>query len=354
MEHHLLDEAIVHTSTKKSEKDLTSYRPIQTTPPYKTRDKEEWEISYPMTDASITSTVKKSKVTLKWEGIPDDNQKYKLYRNGKLMKVVSGHQYTDTKVKENKTYIYTIVGYKKLPQERIDKIKEELEKKKIDYDKGDEKNLFYERKELRHRVVIRTSKTKGFTPPPGYGWILRYKTFIPMKYADNPQCPPKCTYDKFNGNNRGFDPWATGSHAIKTHTDVYTTFKGSKKYAKMYRNIGVTIGYKKGKVVKKAWAPKSDLKLTKVEKGNGWIAQGVQHQSAHPLIFKAPTIDVFYYAKVYKNKLITYGVHDFAPSHEFYLMNYPGDFVVPIHRTKHRGFLYLWFFTPKAEFYASF
>lgn len=72
--------------------------------------------------------------------------------------------------------------------------------------------------------------------------------------------------------------------------------------------------------------------------------------SSNPLTV-APNIDAFYYSTVYENGTGEfYGVHDLAPSHEFYIANYTGDFVVPIHTRSHQGFEHLFPGFPTAEF----
>ncbi len=76
--------------------------------------------------------------------------------------------------------------------------------------------------------------------------------------------------------------------------------------------------------------------------------------SSNPLT-TAPDIDVFYYAKVFKDgRGEFYGVHDKAPSHEFYISVYPGDFYAPIHQHTHSGFDYLWPWTSKEVFEINF
>ena len=148
-----------------------------------------------------------------------------------------------------------IVGYKKLPKEKIFEIKKELKENKVNYELKDYKDLFYERKSLSAVVraseenvlpkVTKQMKTEeekaktntsttlkqednvstlnSFTPPPGYGYVLRYTTFIPMKYAPNPWCEIVCTYKYFGGDDRSFDFWSNKFRTIYMHLKTMTS-----------------------------------------------------------------------------------------------------------------------------------
>ena len=196
------------------------------------------------------------------------------------------------------------------------------------------------------------STLNSFTPPPGYGYVLRYTTFIPMEYAPNPWCEISCTYKYFGGDDRSFDFW---SNKFRTRSDVYVIWNGSSKYAKLHPQIGLTTGYDENyNLIGSGRAPTSDIHIQNVEYGSDYIYHRMGLASGNPLT-TAPDIDAFYYAKVFQDgRGEFYGVHDKAPSHEFYIATYPGDFYAPIHQHTHSGFEYLWPWTSKEEFEVNF
>jgi hypothetical protein len=375
-----IDEAIVHTSTLKSEKQVQEDLGYNNKLMNRSNKNRDNKLFYPMVNSQINSIVENNKITLSWLNVPDDDGIYDVYKNGKLVKNVKGLRFVDSDVLKGKIYQYKIVGSKKLPTTEILYKKNALKKAEIKITKENEKYLFYETKEIGTIVNTSTntipsiekdkntkifrSRKEDFQPPNGLGYLLRYTTFIPMDKAPNPVCNNPlapadptgvaCKYDSFHGDgaNRGFDPW---SESFRTRSDAYVTWDyNTGKPNKVAHNpqTGVTIGYKDGKEIARDEAPYTDMKIASEETGSDWIYHRMFLASNIPLIPIAPDIDAFYYAKVYKDgKSEFYGVHDRAPSHEFYMMFYPGDgdMVVPIIQHPHVDFNELWPVGTKTE-----
>ncbi|TFD93143.1 DUF3238 domain-containing protein [Jeotgalibacillus sp. R-1-5s-1] len=374
----ILDYVIINTTTEALEEELLREKSASLA--FSEELEEEPEIYNPMSKAEINTYLSKSSITLEWINVPNDFAHFELFKDGEKLTDVQENLFKDTDIVEDEVYYYTVVGYKKLPEERIAEVKAELKESGIDYTFADQKDLFYEKKSLsavvraseknvlpdtsqEHKDSIladenlshqsRVGTMSSFTPPPGYGYALRYTTFIPLEYAPNPWCDVICTkYSYFSGDNRGFDFW---SNDFRTRSDVYLTWDGSNKYAKLNPQIGQTKGYDENyNFIDSDYAPTSDIKIQNIEYGSDYIYHRMGLSSGIPLT-TAPAIDAFYYAKVFEDgRGEYYGVHDKAPSHEFYIVTYPGGFYAPIHQATHKGFNNLFPHTAKEEFEVNF
>ncbi|TCP66498.1 hypothetical protein [Baia soyae] len=389
----LIDEEVVHTSTLKTKEQVseteryneklfnqstskvkTNKKPLQLMGTTQDDKLNEEKLNYPMINAQINSTVKNDKIKLQWVNVPDQDGIYDVYRDGKLIEKVNGNEFVDADVKTNTKYKYKIMGSKRIPDSEIQKKKEFLAKNKVTFSQKDEEILFYETKEIgtivksSTNIISAQSRSKKAKPtkptgkkaklsqeqqddfeyPNGVGYLFRYTTFIPMDKAPNPAClgipiGTVCDFDSFHGDNRGFDPFA---ESFRTRSDTFVTWDDRKKPndVAFKPDTGITIGYKDGKKVARAKAPKSDIRLAGQDKGDDWISHQVQVQSAIPLLKiadrnVAPDIDAFYYTKVYSDwKGQFYGVHDKAPSHEFYMYEHPGDIGFDIMLSEHTDF----------------
>lgn len=337
----------------------------------KKKNEDASTIYHPMVESHIDTIVKDNEIKLVWYNLPDENQQYEIYRNGKYLTTVRGNEYLDTSLPKAKVYKYSVIGYKKIPQNKIKEKQSFLKQKNIKVNKENEKVLFYERKELgtivnvsEDKVTARTSndKVKLLAPPiypDGYGYLVRYTTFIPLDRAPNPWCEEVglCEFDEFEGDTyeRGFDMW---SDKFRTRADAYVTWDWDNKPNPITFDpqTGETIGYKNGVEVRRDQAPaKEDMKIENEETGSDWIYHRMFLTPNNPLVV-SPDIDAFYYAKLYNSSYSAefYGVHDQAPSHELYLMDYPGSYGIDIHTQEHQGFDYLWPWTTKTEFNVSF
>jgi hypothetical protein len=334
----LIDEAIIETTTKRSDKDKKEIK------------------NNPLKDSNLITIIKKNEVTLQWSGIPDTDNTFEIYRGGKLIETVKGETYVDSKIKPNQKYQYEIVGKTKISDEEIKAKKEKLKEYKIPLNKKEEENLIYITNKVIKNVNTFNNKTtpskssistNSLLSPNGRGFVLRYQTFIPDPKVWNPSASSR-KWPKFKGDNRSKYDWF--SNAYRTRTDVYCLFNYTTPKAIFQKKVNVTVGFDwSGKPAKKKFADLSKVKLdfqtTGNDSGGKYLKFQVSHAAADPLvepISLAPNIDYTYNAKVYENGSISaLGSHDKAPSHELWIINYPGDFAGPLHTSWNKGFKYL-------------
>ncbi|OYD07262.1 hypothetical protein CHM34_12840 [Paludifilum halophilum] len=149
------------------------------------------------------------------------------------------------------------------------------------------------------------------------------------------------------------------SNKFRTRADSYVTWDwdiNAPNPVVLNPQTGITIGYKDGVEVARDQAPaEEDMELQNIEYGSDWVRHTMKLASRNPLV-PSPDIDAWYNAKIYNSSYSAefHGVHDKAPSHELYMMDYPGDFGVDIHTHEHEGFEYLWPWQPDEEFHISF
>ncbi|OYD06668.1 DUF3238 domain-containing protein [Paludifilum halophilum] len=366
-----LDNVVINTSTNKTKRQINE-RISMLTPTVVMKDERVTkQIFYPMANSKLDSFVKKNEVKLSWSNLPDDDQIYEVYRDGKLLKKVKGDSFTDTSVVKNNIYSYKIVGLKKIPDAEVEKKKKWLKEKGIKLNKSQEKNLYYEEKSLgtvlqtsdettidisredKKQVTLQGDDFRDY--PTGYGFTMRYTTFIPLEYAVNPQCDwvGYCKFHYFEGDNRGFDVW---SDRFRTRSDVYITWDfdtNNPNDVKLNPSIGTTVGLDENKnPVETDQADESDIELSRVTNTGDSITHWIKLESSNPLVVGAPAIDAEYGAQVYKNGTgHVEGTHDKAPSHEFYIAPYASDGGWrTILNDEHEGFEYLLPIMPNAEF----
>lgn len=364
-----LDNVVINSSTKRTDSQLNNIKESNA----KFLKNSDETIYYPMVKSNLNLVYNENRVVLSWDGIPSELNNYEIQKNGEFLATVKGNKFTDFNIKPDEVYTYSVVSYKKIPQEKIVQKKKEIQKSvKKKLNMQEEKSVFFEPKIVSGTIRISEesvfkreevsqeqdsllsknseSQVKSFQYPEGFGYLLRYTTFIPMDYAPNPWCKVNCNYKYFGGDNRGFNVW---SNKFRTRLDSYVIWDWNENPKGVTANpqTGWTYGYDANKKLlnqKKADAVK-DHRVWMEEKGKDWIYHRGSVASSNPLT-AAPDIDAFYYAKVWKSgKGEFYGVHDQAPSHEFYIMNYPGDLDLPIHQAKHVDFEYLFPWTTKKE-----
>ncbi|QDI91596.1 hypothetical protein EPH95_10785 [Salicibibacter halophilus] len=169
------------------------------------------EISYSMERSNISAVTYSDKVELNWSDIPTENNEYEILRDGEHLETVEGNEYVDDTIEQDEMYRYTVVGNKKLPQDRIDEIEMELEENDIQLSEEEKQQALYEPKETN--VIINASEGDGESNSLSSDinqdddWHLRYTSFIPMEYGENPWCTVSCTYDYFGGDDRGLWLW---------------------------------------------------------------------------------------------------------------------------------------------------
>lgn len=360
-----IDNVIISSRTLKEKNQVYSIQSLGTL-------QDEDKVYYPMSDNTINTVYNKDRLTLSWDGIPTESNEYEIYKNGDFLAKVKGFEYIDYDIKENEEYTYSIVGNKKLPDKEVERRKIEIEDKiGRSLSEEEKRYVFYEPKkvsiiinisnknvlsdeELEYNSSFKASLSNNdFQPPAGRNIMLRYTTFIPMDYANSPEImnllPEEFSkYKYFSGDNRDFD---INSDKFRTRLDSYSTFNQNFSPIGVTINpqTGLTIGFDKDKVEidrDQADAEK-DHKIWMEEIGDDWVYHRGSVSSSNPLI-PAPAIDAFYYAKVwFSGKGEFYGVHDQAPSHEFYLRYGRRD--VTIHQADHIDFMYLFPHYPKLE-----
>ncbi|QKG85099.1 hypothetical protein GXN76_11905 [Kroppenstedtia pulmonis] len=142
-----LDNVVINTSTNKTKRQINE-RISMLTPTVVMKDERVTkQIFYPMANSKLDSFVKKNEVKLSWSNLPDDDQIYEVYRDGKLLKKVKGDSFTDTSVVKNNIYSYKIVGLKKIPDAEVEKKKKWLKEKGIKLNKSQEKICIMKKKD---------------------------------------------------------------------------------------------------------------------------------------------------------------------------------------------------------------
>src|SRR5699024_781679 len=150
------DYIIINTSTLDKENKVESLNnDIQS----KSDDKGS-KIYFPMENSKLNVMYNSDFVFLSWKNIPTDNDSYEVYKNGELLDVVNGTEYTDENISKNETYQYTVIGNKEIPKDaQFIKLKE-IDKEMSDLSKDEKKGLFYEPKQAS--AIIHTSEKSAW------------------------------------------------------------------------------------------------------------------------------------------------------------------------------------------------
>lgn len=324
-----IEGVIIETSTLRSEKDK---EPIKNSP---------------LKDSHLTTIIKKNEVNLTWAGVPDDDNVYEIYRNGKLVNTVKGNTYVDNTVFPNKKYLYEIVGKTRISNDEIKQKEKKLRENKISYNKKDEEDLFYVSNRVYKNVDTSGEYSTAAAPPSGYGHLLRYQIFIPDPKAANLSASAY-KWPFFKGDNRYKYDWY--SNKYRTRVDVYALFNYNPAKVVIRKSVNPTVAYDwHMREAKRQPADLSNVKLTASgggsDSGGRYANIGVSHAVCDPLVEPksgCPAVDYWYKAKVYENGNVSaIGSHDQAPSHELWMINYPGDFDVPLHTFWNKGLIRL-------------
>lgn len=357
-----LDSVTINTSTMRTANQVKLLQKSNTESLEKSKD----TLYFPMLNSNLNVVYNNERLMLSWNGIPSEDGIFEVYKNEEYLTTVNDNTFIDYDIREDEIYTYSIKGYKKIPDKVIAEKKDDIQKqlgKKLT--PKEEDIVFNEPKIVSATIrisdegVIKTQELKNqdisqnkINLPNGYGYLLRYTTFIPFEHVKNPWCNAICLYKFFGGDgeNRGFDAW---SSKFRTRLDTYVTwdYSGKPQGVTASPQTGITHGYDGNlNLIGSAKAPAiEDHKVWATEIGDGWIYHRGSVSSSIPLT-AAPAIDAFHYSKVWENgRSEFYGVHDQAPSHEFYIIAYPGDFSLPIHQSNHLGFEYLLPVMPKKE-----
>ncbi|AXF56754.1 DUF3238 domain-containing protein [Salicibibacter kimchii] len=333
-EDELIDTAQINTSTLKNQQEMETF------------DEEmlsgDQEISYSMAESNLSTVASSDQVELQWENIPTDNNEYDILRDEEVIETVEGNEFVDDTVSGDEMHRYTVKGQKKVPEERVEEIEAEIEEnEEIQLSEEEKEQALYEPKEAS--VVINASEG-DHNSPSASTWLLRYTTFIPMEYAENPSCFITCTYEYFGGDDRGFGE----AGSFRTRSDVVLNEDLEELYH--FPDTGITYGYDEDyNEIDQAQADaEEDHDITTYDQGD--FSHRMDLGSANPLLSYAPDIDAYYVSNIIDGLYAQFqGSHDQAPSHEFYFDDRYGNSVT-IHTAEHQGFHHLIPGFPNASF----
>lgn len=309
----------------------------------------------PVAHISVDSVVLKNQIRLSWSHpIPDDNQQYEVYRNEEKIGEATQQYFVDTNIKPNQEYNYEIIGKKKIDRETQKKNQEQMaqvEKKyKIKLKPEDKEAMNYRTYTVGTTVNSLSTDIETKTQATEYrpGYIVRYMTFIPTAYADNPLAGTGVA--KFGGDNRGFS-WS--SNKYRTRSDIYAIFYDS-GHTSFYDapDVGRTTYYdSKGFLGGSDWASVDGIYPHNITKTSSYVSYSMEHSVGNPFDPGYPNIDYEYNATIYKSGSLSIdGNHDQAPNHEIYIMTYPGDTISTVHRHSIVSFLHLFLPLPNCYF----
>lgn len=341
-----IDSTIIRTNTKRNTPKINKL----STNSFSTSKElnEKVENTNQINDLLVSSTVNDEEVIVSWEGnLPDEDGTYEVYKDGEKIGETQTNLFVDTDIKTGEKYLYEIIGNTKINDERISEIKKTLKDKDIEITKEDEKELFYDTFIISRLVKTSGTKISLLAAAVDADYVLRYTTFIPMKYAENPfGIIPGVETSYFNGNNRGFDPFAT---SFKTRMDVKIGFHGGKgsvslptankqvQATKLYDQDYKSIGTPKT-------ASYTGMNIRDMVTSSSKVSWNAYHDIGLPYMNTvSPDITYSYNASVWSDGGYNIsGSHDKAPSHEIYIMVPFSDMYNTIHQKAHVGFKYLW------------
>lgn len=304
--------------------------------------------SYENEDAVINAAVTKDYIKLDWANLSDDDGVFEIYRDDKKIDMVKTNSYTDENIINGESYRYKIIAEQTVSDERKETIQSKLieegykkedipesayrERKTVIKDVMTLKNL--DKKEILKKDL--TPQLEDFQSAASTldSFIIRYTTFIPMKYVANNNwlAGDSGTYLKGDGygndkaNWRGFDffnssyrtrvdvmpEWYNGSPGFYSEKDV--------SQSTLYENASAIGKSCSSSDVRCATASDSGITITKEYSNTSYIEWRVEHSASVPFGISYPGIDYRYDARMYKNGNITAsGNHDRAPNHEVYL-----------------------------------
>jgi hypothetical protein len=284
--------------------------------------------------------VSKHQIKLAIRGlVPSDDNIFQVYRDDQLIGTMTNYSFSDRQIQPGKIYDYSIRTAKSIPQQEIEQRKQILHEMYPDADNEtlqtlddifgcSRSNYRLEKSNVETIEAIQLFRNASVQASNKNGpYYLRYITFIPWQYIENPlYWVPGVDTKYFNGNNRGFKATTVIEERLKYKTWAEVKADFSKKKVGSSVRVGPTIGYDKNK--KEIWRETADyhcMKLTAKDLSKsdrytwsfyhgcgmpwpGWVGQ------------LPPDIDYLYDAKVSKNgNWEVKGIHDECPSHEVYI-----------------------------------
>lgn len=318
------------------------------------------EKSNPMDNIFVSSSFDQDNVRIFWEGnVPDDDGIYEVYRDGKFIGTTADNNFYDDKIDINKDYNYEIIGKAKMSEEEIKELKAAIESRNENFVFSNEDlvNTYtinrlvktYNTNTVNKSTVMKAavSSTEKYT--------MRYTTFIPTEYADNPFSGGGVTgLSYFGGDNRSY---SLTSNRFRTRSDVNITFSGTSSSVSLTKTVNPTIFYNYNyKPIDAKVASSSGMTISNISKSSSKVSYKIKHDIGIPYLDAiSPDITYTYTATVYKDGgySIT-GEHDKAPSHEMYIFIPNTDLSNAIHKFKNQGFQYLMPLYSNEKFTASY
>jgi hypothetical protein len=314
---------------------------------------EEWDKLFYSSFLAIH--VSKQRIVLTVHGwVPHDDRILEIYRDGEFLGIMENHTFIDRTFQSGGKYDYSVRGNKNITPSEMEQRKRELKRRIVTFDNetfanetfanatiddllGDFHKDHYqlERNDVETVESIQLPDPMKATMQAASNrngpYYLRYMTFIPWQYLENPLYtskfgePIKTKY--FNGNDRGFRATVSIDEKLKYKTWSEVKVDFARKTVGSSVDVGITIGYDKNK--KEIWrdtTKKSCMKLTSKDLSKSdRYTWSFSHSCGNPWpgwFFNAisPDIDYFYQATVYKNGDWQFkGRHDECPSHEIYI-----------------------------------
>jgi hypothetical protein len=313
---------------------------------------------HPLENTKIDSVVTVDKVQLTLTGnIPDDDQKYEVYRNSEYIGILKGSEFIDKDIKPGETYNYKIVGKTEISEEQKEEIKKYAEENNLSLSKEEMQEMFQKPYEV-HRIVKipELDLNKNLEKMDemasynySYTYVFRYKTFIPDCKVPAYSLVHGLAGYEFGGDCRGF---SFDSEKYRTWVETPITFSnGSSSIDTTGRFIGWTYLYdSNGNLVESRRANPDGIQYSSISKSASKVSYHINHDVAIPFGL-APAINYQYDATVYSNGSFTItGSRDQAPSHEFYVYAPNTDLpILTLFQASNKGFSYLWPPAPSAE-----
>lgn len=297
---------------------------------------------------NVDSVINSKSVKIDWDDIAGIDT-YEVFRNGENLGTVNKSEFEDKKVVLDKEYTYEFVAKKRINDERIAQLKEDLKAQGKELTPENEDELCYDMFTISRTIqpkftedeVVDTNKLEEKLLAATYVRnVLNYKTFIPNKYVPNPFPDGSGTY--FGGDNRGF---GLNEEAVRTKAFVTTEWSSTgTPTTTIAKRIGETHLYNSNyQEIWKGTASSSGITMTKHSDTTTNKAHfTVYHDVGIPYRdMLSPNITYTYTATIYGDGSYSiYLGHDRAPSHELY-MNRAGTWKT-IHQHANEGFENLW------------
>ncbi|WP_312117108.1 DUF3238 domain-containing protein [Brevibacillus reuszeri] len=270
----------------------------------------------------VTTIYKRDSLKFDWDDIAGIEE-YEVYKDNEKIGTIEGSQYSEEDLNDGH---YEFVGKIEVDDSKKEIIREEAKQQlQRELTAEEEEALFFEYYSIIKSFTPNSEEGKSIASRAAladntaYSINLKYMTFIPTQYVDNPYFPKADAIVKyFNGNWRGFNP---SSYEYKTRTEAQYIF--SNKSLDFSKSVASSKFYDSDKKLQYTrTASDTGIYLSDKGRSNTSAKFVVYHKCAIPY-YEAitPEIDYNYTAELKSEKggkIVVYGSHDKAPSHELY------------------------------------